>query len=101
MFFFNVVGYSKAFQWGLMGDVGIVQRELGGNQHFNSSSVPQRTKSFLATLDMFMTNTSGQIYCSVVPARVQEAHSNASVGRGENIVADVMKIIGKSLQSII
>ena len=90
-------GISKAVQWGFMGDVGIVLKSLGGNQHFHMGTVPQRIPSFRKTLDMFL-QMPGAVFSSIVPARKDKnaATTSSELGeeRGDSIVADMMKIIG-------
>ena len=80
-----------------MGDVGIVQKSLGGNQHFHMGTVPQRMHSFRKTLDMLL-QMPGTVFSSIVPAGKEEGsgvQGATGAERSDNLVADIMKIIGR------
>ena len=80
-----------------MGDVGIVQKSLGGNQHFHMGLIPQRMRSFTKTLDMFL-QMPGTVLSSIVPAEKDESgRGHGGADRSDNITASVMKIIGRYL----
>ena len=72
-----------------MGDVGIAYKMLEGKKRYNLGTVPQRTQSFLATLDLFL-QTPGTIFSSVVPAET----TTTDGPKGNTMIADVLKLIG-------
>ena len=81
-------GESKAIQWGMMGDVGMVQQTLTGNQHFNLGTVPQRTRSFLRTLNIFL-QTPGAVFCSVVHAEKKDGD-----GSKGSLLSSILNVLG-------
>ena len=93
---FTSAGISKAIQWGFMGDVGIVQRDLGGNDHFHMGLVPQRSQSFLSTLDHFLSCRPEVVLSSVVVAELTtEQDSFGADDTPQRIISDIIKIIGQ------
>ncbi len=75
-----------------MGDVGVVQRSLGGNKQFSMGTVPQRVRSFLTTLDVFL-QSPGAVFSSIVLANQTNKGQTSGVG---DIVMETMKIMGKT-----
>ena len=83
-----------------MGDVGIVQRDLGGNDHFHMGLVPQRMLSYLETLDYFLCMPAEDVVLSsVVAADTHAADTQTSFtdDKAARIIADIIKIIGTLL----
>ena len=79
-----------------MGDVGIVQRDLGGNSHFHMGLVPQRIHSYLQTLEQFLCAPDIVLSSVVVADTPQECFTDDKTGR---IIADIVKILGTYQQS--
>ena len=72
-----------------MGDVGIVQRDLGGNEHSVMGSVPQRVPSYLRTLEVLL-QTPGAVLASIVP----DTENGIVIGT-EGLLQSVLAILSK------
>jgi hypothetical protein len=46
--------YQASFEWGAIGDVGVVLETMGTNDTVIGGSLPQRINSCLAVLDQFL-----------------------------------------------
>ncbi len=72
-----------------MGDVGVVQKTLGGNKQYNMGTVPQRVPSFLATLDIFL-QSPGAVFSSIVLADRNNKEQSS------DLLMAILKILGKN-----
>lgn len=78
-----------AIQWGAVGDVGIVQETMGGNDIVIGGTVPQRIHSCLNTLELFLLQKY-PVVSSIVPA---ERKSNK--GKNNRGILDMIaRILG-------
>ena len=67
-----------AIQWGAIGDVGIVVDTMkGSNDSVIGGALPQRINSCLATLDIFL-NQSSPVVSSFIPAQSERSKSERS-----------------------
>ena len=89
----SFLGESKAIQWGLMGDVGIVIKKFGGNTFFARGSVPQRVPSFLKSLEVLM-QTPSAVVAVIVQKKPGEEEGG---GDGGGLVEKILRILGKLL----
>lgn len=84
-------GYpALAIQWGAVGDVGVVQETMGGNDVVIGGTLPQRINSCLSTLDKFL-NHSASVVCSFVMAEKQGPRSD---GKKVNLVEAIANVLG-------
>ncbi|XP_013778686.1 fatty acid synthase-like [Limulus polyphemus] len=86
-------GYpALAVQWGAIGDVGLVQETMGGNDTVIGGTIPQRIVSCLAILDQFLQQS-----CPVVSSIVRAEQGGVSAGDGagkHNLIETVARILG-------
>jgi hypothetical protein len=87
----SIVNPGKAIQWGYIGDVGIVQDNLGGNEYYHMGMVPQRIPSFLETLEIFLMSP-GVIYSSIQSAKPKGGWSSKQ-GDKASIKNDVVSVV--------
>ena len=87
-----------AIQWGAIGDVGVVQDQMGGNDVVLGGTVPQRLTSCFNVLDMFLKKTNLTVVSSTVLPENTGTNSNAEK---PSLLTSVAKILGlKNLSSV-
>ena len=77
---------------GDIGDVGVVQDTMGGNETVIGGTLPQRIQSCLSVLDKFL-NQSHPVVASTVLA--EKVKSDGSGGGKANLVKTIAHILGK------
>jgi len=82
--------HGLAIQWGAIGDVGIVQEAMGGNDVVIGGTLPQRMPSCLSVLDRFL-QSSHAVCSSVVRA---EKKTDAGAGKGQSLVKVIANVLG-------
>jgi fatty acid synthase len=80
-----------AIQWGAIGDVGVVQDQMGGNDVILGGTVPQRLSSCLTVLDMFLRKTDLTVVASTVLPESTGSKSNTDK---PSLLTSVAKILG-------
>ena len=93
-------GYpALSIQWGLVGDVGFVQKNADRADLASLRTLPQGIGSCLSTLDSYLTDTDHPVVSSYVRERAdlggQESEQSTSVTKGfSQLLKEVSKILG-------
>ena len=83
-----------AVQWGAIGDVGVVQDSMGGdNDTVIGGTLPQRISSCLATLDRFLNQPQPVLSSFVLADRKVKGSSEGSGGK--SLAESVAHILGE------
>ena len=80
-----------AIQWGAIGDVGVVQDTMGGNDTVVGGTLPQCITSCLTVLDTFL-NQPQPVVSSLVLAEKQKKQADSG---GKSLTEAVAHILGK------
>lgn len=88
-----------AIQWGAIGDVGVVQDAMGGdNDTVIGGTLPQRLSSCLATLDRFLAlprpGPAGPVLSSYVLAARKVKVAGEGDGAGKSLADSIAHILG-------
>lgn len=78
-----------AIQWGAVGDVGVVQENLGDNNTIVGGTLPQRIPSCLASLDVILS-TNHPVVASYVKAEV----NRKIIKKKESLMGSIGAIFG-------
>ncbi|CAG7823270.1 unnamed protein product [Allacma fusca] len=81
-----------AIQWGAIGDVGVVQDHMGGNESVVGGTLPQRIHSCLNALDTFLQQPK-PVVASLVLADKTGGNKDAG-GKKGNLPESVARILG-------
>jgi len=80
-----------AIQWGAIGDVGVIQDHMGGNETVVGGTLPQRIPSCLTALDVFLQQPKSTVASMVLAER--SGGKKAGSGKA-NLVESVANILG-------
>jgi len=83
---------ALAIQWGAIGDVGVVQDHMGGNDTVVGGTLPQRMPSCLTALDTFLLQKHTAVVASMVLAERQGKKDGS--GSKVSLVEAVAHILG-------
>jgi fatty acid synthase len=83
-----------AIQWGAIGDVGVVQDHMGGNETVVGGTLPQRILSCLSAMDTFLLLQGKATVASMVLAEKGGKKGGAGDGKKTSLVEGVAHILG-------